>query len=125
MTTCSPKHAELVRSYGARHVFDYKDEKVAEKIQEVTPDLKHAFDTIGNSTSSSTASQAFCKGAGNLCTVRPGKGNTENVAAGTNVTDVLVWTAFPKDHSYGEFKWPVRVTRSSGLCSYFPILGLY
>ncbi|KAL5041770.1 hypothetical protein BDW71DRAFT_217419 [Aspergillus fruticulosus] len=58
VTTCSPKHADLVLSYGT------------------------------------------------FCTVRPGKANTGNVVQGTRVTDVLVWMAFLKDHSYGEFKWP-------------------
>ncbi|PYI09801.1 putative zinc-binding dehydrogenase family oxidoreductase [Aspergillus sclerotiicarbonarius CBS 121057] len=106
LTTCSPKHSDLVRSYGAKHVFDYKDQNVAEKIREVAASLSHVFDTIGNETSSATASRALRPEAGTLCTVRPGKANTENVASGTRVTDVLVWTAFLKDHAYGKFKWP-------------------
>lgn len=107
VTTCSPRHEDLVRSYGARHVFDYKDEKVVEKIKEATPTLKYIFDTIGNKKSSATASRALQEETGFLCTVRPGKANTENVTSGTTVTDVLVWTAFLKDHAYGTFKWPV------------------
>lgn len=106
VTTCSPKHADLVRSYGAKHIFDYKDPQVVEKIKKAAPGLKYVFDTIGQSTSSATASN-LPAGNGGLCTVRPGKANTENVADGTKVTDVLVWTAFLKDHAYGEFKWPV------------------
>ncbi|PWY96196.1 putative zinc-binding dehydrogenase family oxidoreductase [Aspergillus sclerotioniger CBS 115572] len=42
VTTCSPKHSDLARSYGARHVFDYKNSDVAEKIREVAPSLGHA-----------------------------------------------------------------------------------
>lgn len=42
-----------------------------------------------------------------LCTVRPGKVFTGNMEKRVKVTDVLVWTAFLKDHSYKEFKWPV------------------
>ncbi|KAF3390249.1 hypothetical protein F1880_009039 [Penicillium rolfsii] len=106
VTTCSPKHFELARSLGAKHVFDYKDQDVIQKIQASEPGILHVFDTIGNPTSSTIASRVFKSGAGHLCTVRPGKANTENVAPGTNVTDVLVWTAFLKDHSYGDFKWP-------------------
>ncbi|OJJ79071.1 zinc-binding alcohol dehydrogenase family protein [Aspergillus glaucus CBS 516.65] len=105
VTTCSPKHADLVRSYGAKHIFDYKDPQFVEKIKKAAPGLKYVFDTIGQSTSSATASNLLA-GNGGLCTVRPGKANTENVADGTKVTDVLVWTAFLKDHAYGEFKWP-------------------
>jgi hypothetical protein len=52
------------------------------------------------------ASRAL-SGEGHLCTLRPGKANTENVVSGTHVTDVL-WTVFLKDYSYGQSKWPVR-----------------
>lgn len=41
------------------------------------------------------------------CTVRPGKANTEEVAKGIKITDVLVWTAFMQEHRYGKFHWPV------------------
>lgn len=107
ITTCSPKNFDLVKSIGASHVFDYSDTKVADKIREVEPCLQHVFDTIGNGNSSEIASQAICKEGGGLCTVRPGKSNTENVTSRTRVTDVLVWTAFLKDHSYGNLHWPV------------------
>ncbi|ODM14972.1 hypothetical protein SI65_09724 [Aspergillus cristatus] len=87
VTTCSPKHANLVRSYSAKHVFDYKDPQVIEKIKQAAPGLKY-----------------------------PGKANTENVVDGTKITDVLVWTAFLKDHAYGEFKWPASKANHE-LCS--------
>ncbi|KAH8433044.1 zinc-binding alcohol dehydrogenase family protein [Aspergillus melleus] len=105
ITTCSPRHADLVRSYGAKHVFDYRDEQVISKIRAVAPDLRYAFDTIGNETSSTLASQAS-SGENRLCTVRPGKAFTQNVSEKTHVSDVLVWTAFLKEHRYGEFYWP-------------------
>lgn len=108
ITTCSPRHTELVRSYGAKHVFDYRDEKVTEKIQAAVPNLKYSFDTIGNESSSTLASKAAL-GSSRLCTVRPGKAKTQNVTADTHVTDVLVFTAFLKDHNYGKFHWPVSI----------------
>lgn len=73
------------------------------------PGLSHVFDTIGASQSSATASQAVGEQGGVLCTVRPGKANTESVTERTKVTDVLVWTAFLKDHRYGDFFWPVSI----------------
>lgn len=118
ITTCSPHNTDLARSYGAKHVFDYNDPKVIEKITEAAPDLQYAFDTIGNTASSALSSQAFGDRDGRLCTVRPGKANTEYVAANTHVTDVLVWTAFLKDHGYGEFHWPV----SNSLVILIPVL---
>ncbi|KAL2801529.1 hypothetical protein BJX63DRAFT_438749 [Aspergillus granulosus] len=60
--------ANLVRSYGARHVFDYKDEEVVSKINAAVPNVSHTFNTIGNSTSSSSASQTLRDGKGRLYT---------------------------------------------------------
>ncbi|KAJ4294032.1 Zinc-binding oxidoreductase alcohol dehydrogenase [Kalmusia sp. IMI 367209] len=108
VTTCSPHNFDLVKSIGAHHAFDYSDPEVAAKIKKVEPNLQHIFDTIGNEKSSGIASQALGKEGGGLCTVRPGKANTQNVVERAKVSDVLVWTAFLKDHSYGEFHWPAH-----------------
>ncbi|KAI9037607.1 zinc-binding alcohol dehydrogenase family protein [Aspergillus affinis] len=105
IATCSPRHADLVRSYGAKRVFDYRDEQVIGKIHAAAPNLRYAFDTIGNESSSTLASQAS-SGENWICTVRPGKAHTQNVSTQTHVSDVLVWTAFLKEHRYGEFYWP-------------------
>ncbi|CAL5866808.1 uncharacterized protein PFLUO_LOCUS1018 [Penicillium psychrofluorescens] len=106
VTTCSPRNADLVRSHGAKRVFDYNDADVIDRITGVAPHLQYIFDTIGSANSSTIASRALGGRVGHLCTVRPGKANTEHVAPNTHVTDVLVWTAFLKDHSYGTFHWP-------------------
>lgn len=106
ITTCSPRHFDLVKSLGATHAFDYKESDVADKIKEAAPDLKYVFDTIGNETSSVTASKAIDKNGGTLCTTRPTKEHTENVTGQTKVTCVLVWTAFLTDHEYSGIRWP-------------------
>ncbi|KAF2649134.1 GroES-like protein [Lophiostoma macrostomum CBS 122681] len=106
ITTCSPRNFDLVKDNGATHVFNYSDKDVAKKIKETEPNLRYVFDTIGNSTSSATASQAISEQGGGLCTVRPGKANTRHVSKQTKVTDVLVWNAFLKEHRYGDFFWP-------------------
>ena len=106
ITTCSEKNFDLARTLGANHVFDYRDPEIERKVAGVAPDLQYAFDTIGSSTSSATAASAM-SGKGKLCTVRPGKANTEDVPKSVEVTDVLVWRAFLADHRYGDFFWPV------------------
>ncbi|RSL68679.1 hypothetical protein CEP54_002712 [Fusarium duplospermum] len=90
ITTCSPKHHDLVKSYGAKGAF-YRDPEVVGKIR---------------NTSSGNAAKAIGHSNGVLCTVRPGKANTEDVPKNVKVTDVLVWTAFLKEHRYGTFYWP-------------------
>jgi Zn-dependent alcohol dehydrogenase len=109
LTTCSPKNFDLVKKLGATHVFDYNDSSVVDNIKKAAPDLEYTFDTIGSGDSSTHASQAITSKGGVLCTVRPGKANTEGVAKHVKVTDVLVWTAFLKDHQYKDFHWPVNL----------------
>ncbi|KAL0941988.1 Zinc-type alcohol dehydrogenase-like protein C2E1P3.01-like protein 4 [Colletotrichum truncatum] len=107
-TTCSPRHFDLVKYLGAKHVYDYHDENVVDLIKKAAPGLRYVFDTIGNKTSSGLGSQVIDESGGRLCTVRPGKANTEDVTKQTTVTDVLVWTAFLKEHRYGSFHWPAH-----------------
>ncbi|KAK4866417.1 hypothetical protein LT330_008349 [Penicillium expansum] len=78
ITTCRPHNEDLVRSCGAKYVFDYNDPNVIVKITEVALILRYIFDTIGNTTSSNLSSRAFGDHKGDLCT----------------------------DHSYGKFHWP-------------------
>jgi hypothetical protein len=110
ITTCSPHNFDLVKKLGATHVFDYNDSAVVENIKKAASDLEYTFDTIGSKDSSAQASKAIASKGGVLCTVRPGKANTEDVAEHVKVTDVLVWTAFLKDHQYKDFHWPVSAT---------------
>lgn len=106
VTVCSPRNFDLVKKLGATHVFDYNATDVTESIRKAAPQLKHVFDTIGNQDSSALACKA-AESDSTMCTVRPGKANTENVPKSVKITDVLVWTAFLKDHQYKEFRWPV------------------
>ncbi|KAM0425066.1 hypothetical protein ACHAPT_009625 [Fusarium lateritium] len=105
-TVCSPRHFPLLHSYGAKHVFDYKDPNVIQKLRKALPDIKYIFDTIGTESSSARASQAMSDSGGVLCTVRPAKEFTENVTPRTKVTSVLVFTSFLKDHHLGTNHFP-------------------
>lgn len=107
-TVCSPRHFPLLRSLGARHVFDYRDPEIIPKIREALPNLRYVFDTIGNETSSAVSSQAIRPSGGSLCTVRPFRENTEDVTKRTKVSSVLVFTAFLRDQMLGPNHIPVR-----------------
>ncbi|XEV01231.1 hypothetical protein FSHL1_006518 [Fusarium sambucinum] len=109
-TTCSPRNFDKARRAGATHVFDYNDNEAIAKIKAALPDLRHVFDTVGNETSSATAAKAIGHPEGVLCTVRPGKANTQDVPSHIKVTDVFVFTAFPTEHNYrGKVHWPVKM----------------
>ncbi|KAH0421755.1 zinc-binding oxidoreductase [Colletotrichum camelliae] len=118
ITTCSPHNFEKVKSAGATHAFDYSEDQVIERIREAVPNLEHVFDTIGNATSSTNASKALKDFTGHLCTVRPGKANTENVPSTVKVSDVFVFTAFPSAHTYrGKAHWPAMDLNRDGKIS--------
>ncbi|KAF5003151.1 hypothetical protein FDECE_10296 [Fusarium decemcellulare] len=109
-TTCSPHSFAKVEQTGADHIFDYNDPEVISKIQAALPDVQHVFDTIGNEKSSAISAQAITKPSSVLCTVRPGKTNTEGVPSHIKVTDVFVFTAFPTEHTYrGKAHWPLNI----------------
>lgn len=113
VTTCSPRNFDIVKKHGATHIFDYSDKDVVKKIAEAVPDLAHAFDCIGNSTSSTLSAHAMGDKKGVICTVRPGKQYTENLPKNVEVTDVLVFTAFLKPHVYKEvLHWPVSISHT-------------
>ncbi|KAG5659039.1 hypothetical protein KAF25_007592 [Fusarium avenaceum] len=106
ITTCSPRSFDLVKSFGATHIFDYNDADVVKSIKDAAPNLRYVFDTIGKQTSSTTASQAIDENGGTLCTVRPDKSFTENVTKQIKVTSVLVWTAFNRVIQYKKASFP-------------------
>ncbi|KAK1657234.1 chaperonin 10-like protein [Colletotrichum godetiae] len=109
-TTCSPRNFDYVKNAGATYVFDYNDVDVVSNLQTTLPKLSHVFDTIGNTISSATAAAALNGRPGVLCTVRPGKANTDSVPSNIKVTDVFVFTAFPTAHTYrGLVNWPVSM----------------
>ncbi|KAH7144547.1 chaperonin 10-like protein [Dactylonectria estremocensis] len=108
-TTCSPQNFEQVKEAGATNVFDYRDDDVVSKLQATLPQITHIFDTIGNAKSSATAAKAIGTDPGMLCTVRPGKANTQDVPPNIKVSDVFVFTAFPTPHTYrGSVHWPAH-----------------
>ncbi|KAI8285903.1 hypothetical protein K4K56_009078 [Colletotrichum sp. SAR 10_98] len=110
--------AYSVKAAGATHAIDYNDEQAIARIREAVPNLEHVFDTIGNATSSANASKALKDSTGRLCTVRPGKANTENVPSTVEVSDVFVFTAFPTAHSYrGKAHWPAMDLNRDGKVS--------
>ncbi|PTD02127.1 hypothetical protein HYE67_000220 [Fusarium culmorum] len=80
-TTCSSRNFDKMRGAGANYVFDYNDEDVILKLRSALPNVQHAFDTIGNETSSATIAKAM---------------------ASTG--------AFPTEHTYrGKAHWPVKM----------------
>lgn len=116
-TTCSPRNFEYVKKAGATYAFDYHSPDIIARLRDALPTASHIFDTIGNTESSATAAVALNNRPGKLCTVRPGKANTERVPSNIEVTDVFVFSAFPTAHTYrGSVHWPVCVNVNGDTC---------
>jgi NADPH:quinone reductase-like Zn-dependent oxidoreductase len=70
--TCSPKNFDLVRSFGADEVFDYKDPEAPKKIKDATDGkLKLAVDTISELGSGEFISGAFADAGGKIASILP------------------------------------------------------
>lgn len=110
ITTCSPKHFDALRALGADEVFDYESD-VVDDIMAAAPDLKYFFDTIGNENSTRLGAQTLSDPNSVMCTVRPNKAHTDNLAANVRVTAVLMWTAFGEDLDFRGIHFPVSVSK--------------
>lgn len=70
IATCSLKNFELVKSYGADHVFDYADEKTASAIRQVTcGQLEYAMDCITDKFSVACCYAAMARTGGRCVTL--------------------------------------------------------
>ncbi|KAF2819717.1 putative alcohol dehydrogenase, partial [Ophiobolus disseminans] len=72
LTTCSPKNFDLVKSYGADEVFDYKSPTCAEDIRAATKNgMKFAFDCITTEASTKLCYNAIGRVGGKYVALNP------------------------------------------------------
>jgi len=65
LTTCSPHNFDLVKSYGADQVFDYKSPNVGAEIRGATNDsLEYVFDCIATSNAAAISAEAISSKGG-------------------------------------------------------------
>jgi NADPH:quinone reductase-like Zn-dependent oxidoreductase len=72
ITVCSPHNFELVKSYGAARVFDYKSPTVIEDIRrETRKSLKYALDCISEPESMTFCYEVLGRTRGRYCALEP------------------------------------------------------
>ena len=72
IATCSPKNFELVKSYGADEVFDYKSPTCAEDIRSTTKNtMKFAFDCITTEATTRVCYSAIGRAGGKYVALNP------------------------------------------------------
>ncbi|KAL7910356.1 enoyl reductase [Trichoderma velutinum] len=108
IATCSPKSAELAKSYGAEEVFDYRDKECATKIRTYTKNnLKYALDCITTVESTRVCFNAIGRAGGQYVSLDP---FAEHVATRKSVrTDWVLGPAIFGDGS----TWPAPYGRES------------
>ena len=67
ITTASPKNHATLQQLGAQEVYDYRDEKVPEKISNDHPDLKSALDCISENGTQSLCARSLGTSGGKIC----------------------------------------------------------
>lgn len=81
ITTASPKNFDLVKSFGADEVFDYRDPEVSKKIREVAGNkLTKAVDCVSESGTVGLISEALSESeGGTIAVILPVESPKENV----------------------------------------------
>ncbi|RAH64138.1 zinc-binding alcohol dehydrogenase family protein [Aspergillus aculeatinus CBS 121060] len=105
-TTCSPRNFELVRSYGADEVFDYRDPDAAALINEKTGNrLRLVMDTIGGEEAVAFCDRAMSAEGGEFATLL-----TDTVIPRENVRTriTVAYTAMGEELELGGHRIPAR-----------------
>jgi NADPH:quinone reductase-like Zn-dependent oxidoreductase len=108
IATCSPSSADLVKSRGADHIFDYKDPECGAKIRTLTNDDMHkALDCVGGDDSIRICGEALSSKCNNWVTNIVSMFPVGKVREGVSAQAMLAYTSFGEEF-----------VRSSG--RYFP-----
>ncbi|KAH9941947.1 GroES-like protein [Amylocystis lapponica] len=103
VSTASPRNFELVKSFGADAVFDYKDPDVVEKIKSVTGDsIRSVFDTISDATTQGISVRAVAPGGGKVVIVL---GPEANPRTDVQVIPTLIYTSLGRTFNFGPTKF--------------------
>lgn len=104
--TSSPHNFDLLKSYGADHVFDYKSPTVGADIRKATDDnLQHVFDTISYDSTAKIAAEAISSKGGKYSSLLVvNKFPRDDVSN----TATLAYTGFGEKFSKGDNTWPAK-----------------
>lgn len=97
VTTASPHSFELVKSYGADHVFDYRCANSAHEIATAFPDIKLALDCFSEGDSTTFCADVLKRQGGKVLTLLP---RGESKTPGVEYDTLMLYTVFGR-----EFAW--------------------
>ena len=94
ITTCSPRSNDLVKSYGADVVYDYRDPKALEAIIAAYPHLRLAFDGFSEGESNKFCCQAVAQTQGTVVSLNP---MAKSTAKEVTLRPILMYTLFGRE----------------------------
>ncbi|WOO80855.1 Protein TOXD [Vanrija pseudolonga] len=104
VTVASPRNHDLVKSYGADEVFDYKDaDAVVANVLKVTGGgVSRALDTISEGNSQEITIKTFGPKGGQLNLLLPADPVAQSLRPDVNVVFLLAYTLFGLEFNFGE-----------------------
>ncbi|OQE19827.1 hypothetical protein PENSTE_c014G00107 [Penicillium steckii] len=97
VATASPRSFDLVKSYGADEVFDYRETETIEKIVQAYPNLDRAMDCFSEGNSTEFCAKCVQKNKGKVVTLLD---NGKSTIDGVTIEFIMGYTVFGS-----EFQW--------------------
>lgn len=97
VATASPRSFDLVKSYGADEVFDYRDQAAVDQIVQAYPNLDRAMDCFSEGNSTNFCAKCVRKTQGKVVTLLE---NGKSTMDGATIEFILGYTVFGS-----EFQW--------------------
>ncbi|THW20541.1 GroES-like protein [Aureobasidium pullulans] len=122
ITTCSPHSNDLVKSYGADEVYNYKDKSSLQRIKTAHPDLALAFDGFGGAGSNEFCCNVVANKNGKVVTLDP---QAKSAVKGVELETMIMYTVFGRAFQLvppiGP-KFPVKLEDRAGLARFYAML---
>lgn len=122
ITTCSPRSNDLVKSYGADAVYDYRDSKSLQAIIAAYPKLSLALDGFSEGGSTKFCCEAVAQNHGTVVSLDPMAKSSVN---GVTLRPIIMYTLFGR--AFGLLqpigpKFPVKPDDRAGLAKFYSML---
>lgn len=123
ITTCSPHSFELVKSYGADAVFDYRSSTAVQDITKAFPNIKRALDCISEGSSTDFCARVLAAGkGGKVISLLPTKAKVPGVEVKPIMSFQMLGKAFAWLPPVGP-KYPVSTEEREALVRFYGNLG--
>lgn len=122
VTTASPHSFDLVRSYGADHVYDYHKANVAQDIAAEHPSITRALDCFSEGKSTQICAEVLRKTGGKVVTLLESKSNVPGVKTEMIMSFQLLGRAFAWLPPIGP-KFPASAAEREALVRFYANLS--